>query len=171
MFSRGACPALVPTLCVGTPAPTLCVVVRRHVALASLSRRRASQRAFPRRAWERGRSSFSFSQKRLDRIVNRVLAVDFGEGQVLPRILDAAQLADVFARAVGAFDLAIAEQVAVWQDVLRQELDARFIVLPPVVSIRKLEAVDVPVGRGEILQDDVASDLVGRGNPRPAALA
>src|SRR2546425_411626 len=43
---------LVPTLRVGMPSGTLCVP-----AASCLARRRASKRAFPRGAWERGKSS------------------------------------------------------------------------------------------------------------------
>ncbi len=41
---------LVPTLCVGMPSRTLCVLQERSRTLAG---RGASRQAFPRRAWER----------------------------------------------------------------------------------------------------------------------
>ncbi len=51
------------------------------------------------------------------------------------------------AAAVGAFHLAVAEQVQLGQQLLGQDLDAVRDVVAPVVAVGEVEGVDVPLVR------------------------
>ena len=65
---------------------------------------------------------FPFAQKGLDRIVNRFF-VSISESTSLSPCSNAhPQRTHVFAAAVGAFDLAVAEQIHVRQQLLAQQL-------------------------------------------------
>src|SRR4029079_12221696 len=56
------------------------------------------------------------------------------------------QVLDELAAAVRAFDLAVAEQVDARQDVLAQQPDAFLgVATAPVVAVREMERVNVPV--------------------------
>ncbi len=58
--------------------------------------------------------------------------------------------ADEFAAAVGAFDLAVAEQVDLRQQFFAKQLAGSVVVFAPVVAVGELEAVNVPFGRMEV---------------------
>ena len=62
----------------------------------------------------------------------------------------AAQVAQELAAAVGAVDLAVAEQIHDRQQLFAQNFERFFVVLAPVVAVGKLEAVQVPFGGREI---------------------
>ena len=107
----------------------------------------------------------------LDRLVDPVLITDLGQGQVRHVLEGFFQFSVELARAVGALDLAVAEEVALGQELVAQEADALAVVLAPVVAVGEVEDVDVPVGRGVVGVDDLVGQVVGRADPRAAALA
>src|SRR5580693_365643 len=126
----------------------------------------SSSRPQPRRG-----GSLPCPQELLDRIVDRFLAVDLRQDQVLELVDHFPQLADVVARAVGAFHLAVAEQVAAGEQIGSERLQAALVVFAPVVAVRELKAINVPVSGREIASDDLPGDLVGRRDSCSAAFA
>ena len=112
------------------------------------------------------------SQKGLDRIVDGFLVANLGEDQLVVGVADAdPQRTQVLAAAVGAFDLAVAEQVHRRQQLLAQQLQAGLVVFAPVVAVGELEDVDVPIRRRKLVGDQIRADFVGRTDPRAAAFA
>ncbi len=81
------------------------------------------------------------------------------------------QRTDVFAAAVGTFDLAVAKQVRLRQERVAQQPQALFVVLAPVVAVGKLEAINVPFAGRKLTRDQVGRHFICRADPRAAALA
>src|SRR5258705_7039413 len=81
------------------------------------------------------------------------------------------QVAQKFAAPIRAFDLPVAEQIRNRQQFFAQYLERFLVVLPPVIAVRKLEAVQVPLRRRKLLLDQSGTRLVGRADPRAAAFA
>ena len=88
------------------------------------------------------------AQELLDRIVDPFLVTDLGQGQVRLLLERLFELAVELARAIGALDLAVAEEVALGQELVAEQVDALAVVLAPVVAVGEVEDVDVPVDRG-----------------------
>ena len=101
------------------------------------------------------------AQKRLDRVEDRLFRGDLAEDQVFVLVDDPPQFADIVAGTVRALNLSVAEQVADRQDLLDEQPRALAVVLPPVVPVGELEAVDVPVAHREVPGDHVEKLLVG----------
>ena len=76
------------------------------------------------------------------------------------------------ARAVGALHLAVAELVDARQDLVAQQVDdtALRVARRPVVAVRVVERVDVPVLGPVALLDLREAELVGRGDLRSTGL-
>jgi len=102
------------------------------------------------------------SQELLDRIVDRLFAVDLGEDQVVELVAELSQFANVVPRSIRALDLAVTEEVEGGEQIGGEKFQAAFVVLSPVVAVGELEAINVPLGGGEVARDDLPGDLVGR---------
>src|SRR5690348_3781036 len=75
-------------------------------------------------------------------------------------------------RAVARLDLPVAKHVAHGQELLLEDLHAKARVLArPVVPVRKMERIDVPVRRRVLALDDFFAKLIGRADERAARLA
>src|SRR4051812_22814733 len=106
---------------------------------------------------------FSLSQKLLDRLVNTLFVLNLRKDERF--VLGAEGFfedAIKLAAAVGAFDLAVTEQVALGQERFFQHAEGGAVVFAPVVAIGELEAVDVPFARIEVGLHHVLADFVGR---------
>src|SRR5437763_2417322 len=68
-------------------------------------------------------------------------------------------------------DLAVAEDVRALQELTHQVQAALIVDLAPVVAIREVERIDVPLAGIEALFDDLERELVGRRYLRAARLA
>src|SRR5262245_49027017 len=79
--------------------------------------------------------------------------------------------ADVFAAAIRTFNLAVAEEVNLWQQVFAQQTQALVVVFAPIVAVGELEAVNVPFGRIKLAADEFARNFVRRADARAAAFA
>src|SRR5436309_11808394 len=91
--------------------------------------------------------STSGAEELLDRAEDGVAVGDPAADDVVAL---AEHLVDVLvelARAVGALDLAVAEQVQLRQQPLVEDLDAVRDVVAPVVAVGEVEGVDVPLVR------------------------
>src|SRR4030095_5883312 len=112
----------------------------------------------------------SLSQKSVDRLVDVVLALYLRRHQVLCRIETLVQLPQKLTTAVGAFHLAVAKEVYLAQQLLLQQRDA-FVggAARPVVTVREVEPVDVPLLQVILLIDHLVEIVVGRGNHGPTA--
>src|SRR5678815_4529093 len=96
--------------------------------------------------------SFSFPQKSLDRIVNRLFALNLARHEHFVLVAEGfLEDAEEFAAAVGTFDLAVAEEIALGEDLFAQKGEGRLVVLSPIVAIGELEAVDVPLGGVKVI--------------------
>src|SRR5262249_513982 len=96
---------------------------------------------------------------------------DFRQGEVFLILEGLLELAVELARAVGAFDLAVAEEVALGQELVAEQVDAVPVVLAPVVAVGEMEHVDVPLHLAVLIVDDLMAGVVSRGEPGAAALA
>ena len=82
------------------------------------------------------------------------------------------QFPNELAAAVGAFDLAVAEEVDFRQQVALQQVDAAIgVAARPVVAVGEVEDVDVPQFLRILLFDDLVAEFVRRRDHRAAALA
>ena len=82
------------------------------------------------------------------------------------------QFANELTAAVGAFDLAVAEEIHLGQQVVLQEIDAAVgVAARPVVAVGEVEDVDVPQILRIFLFDDLVAEFVGRRDHRAAAFA
>src|SRR5579862_2255661 len=122
----------------------------------------------PRRT---GNPSFSGAQEVLDRVRNPFAVADLA-GQHLRVLREAVvQVLLELSAAVRALHLAVAEHVHAREQVVVQELHAALGVLAsPVVAVRKVERIDVPLGRVVVLPDQLGAQLVRRRNLGPARL-
>src|SRR5271155_2765180 len=127
----------------------------RAALASSVGRTRFSEKLMPRLA--------PLSQEGLDRVVDLVARGDLGEDDALVLLEGALQVLHELARAVGRLDLPVGEDVHARQDLLLEELDAApRVVAAPVVSVREVEGIDVPLLGGEALVDEAGAELVGR---------
>src|SRR5262249_41611882 len=115
----------------------------------------------PRRASSPTKSLFARTQEFLDGPQDR-LAIRDPAGDHVVFLLD--HLLDVIeelAAAVGALDLAVAEEVELGQQAVGQDLDAVGDVVAPVVAVGEVESVEVPLVRRKTLRDDLIAHLIG----------
>src|SRR5262245_23019205 len=111
------------------------------------------------------------SQELLDRVVDSFLVSDLRERQVFFFLESLFELAIELARSVRAFDLAVAEEVALGEELVAEQADAVAVVFPPVVAVREVEDVDVPVDLRVLVIDDLVGEVISRADPRAAAFA
>ena len=107
----------------------------------------------------------------LDRIVDRLLAVDLRKDEVLEPIANPPQLAEIIPRAVGALDLPVTKQIADGKYLRGEQFEAADVIFAPVVAVGELEAIDVPLRGRKVAGDDLLRGVIGARNPRAAALA
>src|SRR5256885_6388056 len=81
------------------------------------------------------------------------------------------QVAQKFAAAIRAFDLPVAEQIRNRQQFFAEYLERFLVVFAPIVAVRKLKAVQIPLRGRKLLLDQSGTRLVGRADPRAAAFA
>src|ERR1043166_2871451 len=111
------------------------------------------------------------SQELLDGVQDR-FAVGNAAGD--HALLLVRQLVDVLKklpRSIGALHLAVTEQVELGQQLLVEQLDALGAVVAPVVAVRKMEGIDVPLVGAESLLDDLVAQLVSGADLGAAGLA
>src|SRR4029077_15662566 len=99
----------------------------------------ARSRRTCQRALSCSMTSPSSSQEFLDRVVDAFFIADLRERQVFLLLERLFELAIEFARAVGALDLSVAEQVAFWEQLVAEQADAVAVVFAPVVAVGKME--------------------------------
>src|SRR5690606_18363331 len=159
---------------------------QRGRLLAHFQRRRSRRGAQPRR--NRGGAQRSGAQPRrsrggtraasaalpeklLDRLQDRVPILDLRKHQVV-RLHVPLQRVQELTAAVPALDLAVAEQVAHRQQAFAQQREALLVVAAaPVVAVREVEHVDVPLLRRVVPLDDLGRELVRARDARAAGLA
>src|SRR5579862_5167402 len=98
-------------------------------------------------------NSFACTQELLDRTQNRLAVRNPARDHVVLLLQKLRDVLVKLAAAVGALDLAVAEQVQLRQQRLLQELNAVRAVVAPVVAVGEVEGVDVPLARIEALVD------------------
>src|SRR5271156_425321 len=113
----------------------------------------------------------SAPQKLLNRVIDAFLVAYLRQRQVVFVFKRFFQLPIELARTIWALDLAVAEQVALGKKLVAQKPDALAVVFAPVVSVGKMEHVDIPVGLGMLVVDDLVGKVIGRAVSGPAALA
>src|ERR1019366_6884472 len=101
------------------------------------------------------------TQKLLDRTQNRLAVRDSARHYVVLLFQELRDVLVELAAAVGAFDLAVPEQIQLGQQRLLQELDAVRAVVAPVVAVGEMEGVDVPLRSRVALVDDLVGEFVG----------
>ena len=100
------------------------------------------------------------------------LPFDLRDHQAVVLVEVLVEVLDELPRAVGALDLAVAEEVHLGEDVRLQELDALDgVVDRPVVAVGEVKRVDVPLRGRKIVLDHLRAQLVGAGDHRAARLA
>src|SRR4051812_36078934 len=125
-----------------------------RLRLSKSSPLRASSLAKPQAA-----KSPSGPQKFLDRAQDRIAVGDAAGDHVLFLVDHLVDVLEELARAVGAFDLAVAEQVELGEQLLVEDVDAVGDVVAPVVAVGEVEGVQVPLVRRKALRDDLVAQL------------
>ena len=75
-------------------------------------------------------------------------------------------------RSIATLDLTITEEIHHRQEGLGHEIQADLRVFArPIVAVREVEGVDVPIARRIVVLDDLFTKFVGRADERPSALA
>src|SRR5580704_3765667 len=111
-------------------------------------------------------------QEVADRLHDGVLALDLRDHQAVVLVEVLVEILDELAGAVRALDLAVAEQVHLWQDLRLEDVDALDRVVDrPVVAVGEVKRVDVPLRRGEIVVDHLGAQLVRARDHGAARLA
>src|SRR5258708_2952074 len=114
-------------------------------------------------------TSLALSQELLDGIDDGVLVANLAGDQAIFLREELAQVLDERRGAVGAFHLAVSEHVDLRQKLRLQELDAgQSVVHRPVVAVREVKRVDVPLRRWIVVLDHLHAELVGARDHRPA---
>src|SRR6185369_7907073 len=94
---------------------------------------------------------FPFPEEVANGVHDRVLALDLRDDQAVVDVEVFVEVLDELSGAVGALDLAVAEQVHLRKDVRLQELDALDSVVDrPVVTVAEVKRVDVPLAGRKI---------------------
>src|SRR5262249_43270321 len=106
----------------------------------------------------------SLAKEGADRLVNCFLVFDMRENQVLVITRDFFQFANIVAGAIGTFDLAVTDQVAHREKIFLQCLEATGVVFTPIITVRELEDVDIPIGWRKVAFHDFLRLMVGRRN-------
>src|SRR5262245_1382609 len=111
-------------------------------------------------SWRRARAggrlamSASPSEEVLDGLMDAVLVLDLRERHAFVGADGLAQVDEELAGPVRALDLSVAEQVEMRQELLSQQSDALLgVALGPVVAVREMKGVDIPVVAGVVLVD------------------
>src|SRR5262245_2011455 len=110
------------------------------------------------------------AQELLNGSQDRVPVRNLADHHVLLLLGQLGDIVEELAAAVRALHLAVPEQIQLRQHLLGQQLHALGHVVPPVVPVREVERVDVPILRRVPLVDDLVRHVVGRADLRPAAL-
>src|SRR5260221_1317914 len=112
------------------------------------------------------------SEERADRLGDPFAVVDARRHEPFLTFERRVEILLELSRAVGALDLAVAELIHAREDLVAQEVDAALRVpRGPVVPVRVVERVDVPILGPVLLLDQRQEDLVGRADLRAARLA
>ncbi len=108
--------------------------------------------------------SAASAEEFLDGVHDAFLVADLGEGEVGEFLEGFLEFPVELSGAVGALHLAVAEEVALGEDLVLEQADALVVVLTPVVSVGEVEDVDVPVGGGVVGVDELVGEVVGGGD-------
>src|SRR5690606_23591116 len=108
------------------------------------------------------RASFAFADEVLDAVHDRVAVPNFTGDDALVRREVFSEVLDELSGAVGALHLAVREHVHARQDLALHDVHAGEGVLHrPVVAVREMERIDVPLFARVVLVDELGTEPVG----------
>src|SRR5665213_1329527 len=115
---------------------------------------------------------FTFAQEVADRLHDGVLALDLGDHQAVVLVEVLVEVLDELAGAVGALDLPVTEQVHLGQDLRLEDVHTlNGVVDRPVVAVREVKRIDVPLRRRKVVVDHLGAQLVRARDHGAARLA